>query len=620
MLRQQIAASIDFLVDQLSKDQYPDGSWRYPFETGINTDYHMIILLRTLELNDEQLIKGLVARILGQQQENGSWKLFYDEEDGNLDTTIGAYFALVISGYKNERDPEIQKAKQFILENGGIAKATLLMKVLLAIIGVVDWPRQFPVPVEVMLVPVSFPLDIYDISIYARSNLIPILVLADKKFKIKMPQVDGLIASRSIGFDLADEWNKILNKVEKWLDTVIELPDVLHEKSLARAEKYMLDRIEPDGTFYSYFSSTFYMVYALLARGYKKEHPVIQNAVQGLKNMSCKIDGMPHIQYTTATVWNTALISVALQEAGVDYKDSMLEKANQYLLTKQQVRFGDWAIHNRNTLPGGWGFSESNTMNPDVDDSTATLRAIRELVKNRPLYRHAWDRGVNWVLSMQNDDGGWPAFERDVDKKLLELVPIPEAKYLLLDPSTADLTGRTLEFLGNYTMMNHNHRQIKKAVGWLVSNQEEDGSWYGRWGICYIYGTWAALTGMAAVGVPAGHPAVKKAVKWLESIQNKNGGWGESCNSDKEKKYLPLGISTLTQTAWALEALIAVCDEKTEQIERGIRFLTKNLGRDDWTTDYPKGQGLAGAFYMHYHSYRYIWPLITLSKYRKKFG
>jgi len=221
---------------------------------------------------------------------------------------------------------------------------------------------------------------------------------------------------------------------------------------------------------------------------------------------------------------------------------------------------------------------------------------------------------------MQNDDGGWPAFEKNTNKQILSWLPIEGADAVSTDPSTTDLTGRTLEFLGNHAEMNVRDPNIQKAVSWLLRNQEENGSWYGRWGICYIYGTWSAVTGLIAVGVPAEHPAIQKAVQWLLRIQNQDGGWGESCNSDIVKSYVPLGASTPSQTAWAVDTLIAASPTPTLPMIRGIQFLLGKEGNQDWTLSYPTGAALPGGFYFHYNSYRYIWPLIALGHFQKKYG
>lgn len=612
---------IDWLVELLRSDQSQDGSWNYPFETGLSTDAYMIILLRTLEINDEELIKGLAKRIVSRQEKNGAWKLFFDERDGNLTATVESYYALLYSGYYEKKDSRLQAAKKFILSKGGLEEVSMFTKVMLAITGQVKWPSSPLLPIEIILLPLYFPINFYSFSVYGRANLTPLMILANKKFTLKTnrsPDLSDLRIGRddSRAWIRSEEMRSLFNFMEDGIKNLIGMPQQLQELALKRAKKYMLDHIEKDGTFYSYYSSTFLMIFALLSLGYKKTDPVITTAIDGVKSMKSEINGHPHMQYTTANVWNTSLIGYALQDAGISPEDDMIEKANQYLLDRQHSKFGDWVIHNPTSLPGGWGFSDVNTINPDVDDTTATLRSISRIESSN---HDAWNRGINWLLSMQNDDGGWAAFEKNTNSKLFEFLPIEKGEFILTDPSCADITGRTLEFFGNYTNLSKDHQSIIKGVKWLLKHQEWDGSWYGRWGICYIYGTWGAVTGLAAVGVPVSDSSIHKAVAWLQGIQNADGGWGESCYSDSKKTYVPLGASTLTHTAWALDTLICVSDKPTQAIRKGISYLLRNLIKEDWTTAYPKGQGMAGAFYIHYHSYRYIFPLLALAHFRKKF-
>ncbi|MEH7482735.1 squalene--hopene cyclase [Neobacillus drentensis] len=612
---------IDWIIKKLRTDQAPDGSWDYPFETGQSTDAYMIILLRTLELNDEELIQGLVSRIISKQGENGTWKLYYDEGEGNLSATVEAYYALLYSGYVKKDDKRLRAAKRFIVSKGGFEEVSIFTKVMLSLTGQYIWPDFSPLPVEFILLPHYFPINFYSFSVNGRANLTPIILLADKKFFIKTKQSPNLSElhlhrNQEKTWFRSSEYRSLLAFIEEGVKRLMGLPEQLHQLAIERAKKYMLDHLEPDGTFYSYYSSTFLMIFALLSLGYKKTDPVISKAVKGLIAMKCDISGSPHMQYTTANVWNTSLIGYALQSAGVLADDPMVMKANRYLLDHQHHKFGDWVIHNPKTMPGGWGFSDVNTMNPDVDDTTASLRAISRNVLHE---RHAWDRGLDWLLSMQNNDGGWAAFEKNIDTKLFEFLPIEKGEFLLTDPSCADITGRTLEFLGNYTNLSRDHKAINKGVNWLLKNQLKDGSWYGRWGICYLYGTWGAVTGLLAAGVPTSHTAIQKAVNWIQGIQNEDGGWGESCHSDTEKTYVPLRASTLTHTAWALDTLLTTSEKPTTQIRKGISYLLASLEKQDWTTNYPKGQGIAGGFYIHYHSYRYIFPLMAMSHYHKKF-
>ncbi|CAM3721757.1 prenyltransferase/squalene oxidase repeat-containing protein [Mesobacillus zeae] len=615
---------IKWIIEILKKDQSPNGSWNYPFETGISTDAYMIILLRTLEINDEDLIRGLASRIINKQEKNGAWKLFYDEKDGNLTTTLEAYYGLLYSGYFKKEDPRLKAAKSFIIAHGGMEKVNVFTKIMLALTGQYKWPAFFPIPIEVILFPLSFPINFYQFSVFGRVNLAPILILADKKFRIKTkqcPNLSDLFLKRTgeEEWEINAEWRSVFSSMEVCVKSLIGLPAQLHSFAIDRVKKYMLERIESDGTFYSYYSSTFLMIFALLSLGYSKNDPLIINAINGLKSMKTEINGLPHMQYTTANVWNTSLINSALQLAEVPPDDPVVKKANRYLLERQHHKFGDWVIHNTDSLPGGWGFSDVNTFNPDVDDSTASLRSIARGILINPQNHMAWDRGINWLFSMQNDDGGWASFEKNVKNKWLGLLPIEKGKSMFADPSSADLTGRTLEFFGNYTNLPRNHLSVKKAVKWLLRYQETDGSWYGRWGICYLYGTWSAVTGLISVGLSTNHKTIQHAVTWLKSIQNRDGGWGESCLSDIQNKYVPLGISTLTDTSWALDALIAVEESPTKEIQRGITYLLESLQKEDWTTDYPKGQAMAGGFYVHYHSYRYIFPLQALSHYHRKY-
>ncbi|MFJ7977542.1 squalene--hopene cyclase [Peribacillus sp. NPDC096379] len=624
-MNQYVKNEIDRLIIRLQTDQQEDGSWHYPFEIGITPDAFMIILLKALDIRDDELIQALAARIISRQEKNGAWKLYHDEQDGNVSLTIEAYYALLLSGLHHENDEHMEKARQFIVTNGGLSKASSITKIMLILTGQLKWPLIFPIPVEAVLLPPTFPISMYDLSVYARSNFLPLLLCSDHKFQINIasgPNLKALLPSRSD--DLWEEFRceegrSLVQTIYYGVKNLIGLPSLLHKMAVEGIKKYMLERIEQDGTLYNFFSATFFMIFALLSQGYSKKDPIILKAVEGLRAMATSIDGQLHIQFTRPEIWNTALINYALQEAGLEPDNPIVHKANHYLTTRQQVKYGDWRLHNPHALPGGWGFSDGNTMNPDIDDTTAALRAIYPATSTQPYIKTAYNRGLAYVLSTQNDDGGFPAFEKNVDKKWLQFLPIEQAEFFLTDPSTPDLTGRTLEFLGNFTNGKQTASAIRKAVKWLFHAQEKNGSWYGRWGICYIYGTWAALTGLRATSIVSNHPAIQKAAKWLMSIQNEDGGWGESCTSDIGKKYMPLGASTLTQTAWAVDALVSISPTSTPAIEKGIAYLIGEGQSQNWTNDYPAGQGLPGYVYMHYHSYRFIFPLLALSHYQNKY-
>ncbi|MGG0792520.1 squalene--hopene cyclase [Brevibacillus laterosporus] len=630
-MKEKIELEIKRIIHLLQKAQSADGAWRYCSESGPLTDAYMIILLRTLMIDDEELIRSLADRITIRQEKNGAWKLFHDEEEGNLSATIEAYYALLFSGHSRKTDEHMQLAKKFILTKGGISEASMLTKILLALTGQYPWPGYFQIPVEIILLPHWFLINFFDFVGYARVHIAPILVVADRKFVMKTKRTPDMSDLRkndlptALGNHLyrtnqrSHEYRALLNTILDGFKNLPYLPSQIHNMALRQAESFILERIEPDGTLYSYFTSTFLMIFALLSLGYSANHAVIIRAIAGLKAMTCLANGHFHIQIATSTVWNTALLAHAMQGTGVSASDPTVQNAGRYLLSRQHHKYSDWMMKNPFVLPGGWGFSDINTINPDIDDTTAVLKAISKLRETDPTFHHSWDRGLNWLLSMQNADGGWPAFEKNTDKRILNWLPFDAADAVSTDPSTADLTGRTLEFLGNSAGFTISHPQIQRGVEWLLSNQEANGSWYGRWGISYIYGTWAAATGLIAVGVSSEHPAIQKAVKWLLKIQNEDGGWGESCKSDIVKTYVSLGVSTPSQTAWGVDALISVFQKPIPAIKRGIQFLIDSEKNQEWTLSYPTGSGLPDGFYFHYHSYRYIWPLLALGNYKKKY-
>ncbi|MBW4838737.1 MAG: squalene--hopene cyclase [Paenibacillaceae bacterium] len=624
--------------EELIQRQEPDGTWRFCFENGITLDACIIILLRTLNQDREELIRQLHDRILAAQQPEGCWRWYHDDGEGHLSATVEAYYALLFSGYSRPEDEPLQRAKRYILERGGISQASsLLTKAILAATGQRAWPSSLSlIPIEILLLPESFPLNLYDFSGYSRVHLVPLLILAERNFRARSTRTPDLselfVESQSVDDDRlipSRESREPLEQIQSALGHLIGTPRRIRQAAVNKAEHYLLERIESDGTLYTYASCTVLMVFALLALGYEPQHPVIQHAVEGLSNMKFTVDGSGFgesgfdyvtIQNSPSTVWDTALISYALQEAGVPSSHSAVRRAAAYLRDRQHQRPGDWQIHNPGILPGGWGFSETNTFVPDVDDTTAALRALYPMHADDPATLDAWNRGLNWVWSMQNNNGGWPAFEKNTNKEMLTWLAIEGAKSAATDPSEADLTGRTLEYLGNFAKLGVRHDWVARGADWLLSHQQEDGSWYGRWGICYIYGTWAALTGFMAVGMPADHPAIVKGADWLGSIQNADGGWGESCRSDQVRRYVPLRASTSSQTAWALDALIAVHAQPTPEIERGVARLLDLLHEKGWPSTYPTGAGLPGYFYTHYHSYRYIWPLLALAHYVNKYG
>jgi sporulenol synthase len=627
---ESVQRAIEHIVRSVEMAQGVDGSFRYCYESGLMTDAYMIILLRTLAVHDEELIHMLAQRITNMQDASGSWKLFHDEEQGNLSATIDAYYALIASGFVKKTNEPMQTAKQFILDHGGMQNSRMLTQVILSITGQMTWPAYFQFPIEFIVLPDFLPINFYEFVGFARVHLLPVIIANTRKFTIQsklLPDLTDLQYGTRTNVRMGSNARSLSTLMQEAIKGFQAIPKMignlqkeLRERALEQAKHFILERIETNGTFYGYASPTYLMVFAFLALGYTREHSIIKHAIDGLKSLFFHEGNLIHLQNTTSTVWDTALLSYALQEAGISERVPLLQRANTYILSRQHKKGGDWQVHNPNVAPGGWGFSDINTFNPDVDDTGAALRALQKLASYQPSVSQSWKKGYDWVRSMQNDDGGWPAFEKNTDNPLLSAIKIDGTASILTDPSSVDLSGRMLEFLGT-NGHSGNESFIKKAVDWVLRQQEANGSWFGRWGICYIYGTWAALTGLMAVGTKAEHPAIRKAVDWLLHIQNADGGWGESCKSDQVKKYIALGHSTPSQTAWAVDALISVFDQPIPAIKDGIGCILhlQSQPHSDWRLQYPTGAGLPGSFYTHYHSYRYIWPLLALAHYRKKY-
>ncbi|OLO25649.1 squalene--hopene cyclase, partial [Alkalihalophilus pseudofirmus] len=617
-MKEELLSSIENIIDKLKIDQSSDGSWRYSLEASPITDVYFIILLRLLEIEgEEELIAQLANRIISKQAENGAWKLCYDS-DGDLETTVEAYYGLLFSQHRNREDENMKKAEQFIHSKGGIGNVNKLFTlVLLAISGEIRWPKSVRIPPEFTLLPNNFPVNKYDMVGHARVHFLPIMIMANKRFFIKnkyTPNIHHLYTNKKQPKDPLVPFTSILKLITLPTKLFPPLSKRLYNKSIRTTERFLLERIEPDGTLYSYAPATIYLIFALMSLGYTKQSQIIVNAIQGLKSLVYRFDDADHLQAATSTVWDTAIISFTLQESNVLPTNPLIKRANEYILSRQHLQIGDWIVRNLKVKPGGWGFSDINTMYPDVDCTAIALRAIKRSSVHSNRLRDAWNKGLNWVLMMQNDDGGWPAFEKNLNRRIINLlIPFEEAKEFAIDPSTNDLTGRVLQFLGDDCGKTEKHFRIKKAIRWLKRQQEKNGSWYGRWGISYTHGTSAVVIGLLAVGVSPFDPMISKAKQWILSVQNEDGGWGEACISDVIKKYIPLEYSTPTQTAWALEMLIELHDQPTKEINRGIHYLINSLQVDDGTTTYPTGGGIPGSVYFYYHSLNHTWALLTLS-------
>ncbi|MFB5189655.1 terpene cyclase/mutase family protein [Alicyclobacillus fastidiosus] len=576
--------------------QREDGGFSYFCELSPLTDAIMVIFLHLVGNSDDPLVGELSETITQAQTPEGSW-VAYPDQTGNASLTTLCYFALKLSHYEMDSGSE-DRARQFILDHGGIRHTSNLTKIVLACAGQLSW-RELPPPfIDFVLWGEHAPVDIYDFASFTRLHMIPFMLLSHLDFHVDLPAEVGVKDLVTPSFSVPH----------------IRIP-FEHQRAVDAAREFILDRLEENGTLASYHFATVLAVLALIAIGEEADREVIETAIQGLKEMAHRHGSYVHQQQFTSTVWDTALSMRALQATRLPMCNEALERGFAYLINQQHVDAGDWQVHLPKVKPGGWGFSDINTLYPDVDDTVAVLKVIHPF---QARCRAAWRRGVKWVLAMQNDDGGWSPFDHDCNKAWLEHIPLNDMGKAMTDPSTADITGRVLETIGSTGIRAQS--AVTNAVHWLTEHQQSDGSWMGRWGVTFIYGTWAAVRGLRAVGLPRDTPPIQRALAWLEQVQNPDGGFGESCASDQLGSYQPLGYSTASQTAWALMAMMSASSGLSKPILRAVEFLMNSACEEGgWNECYPTGAAVAGQAYIHYHSYREVWPLLALCMYLDRF-
>ncbi|TFW45978.1 prenyltransferase/squalene oxidase repeat-containing protein [Bacillus sp. 005/A4HT-01/001] len=603
---------IDELHMQVERRQREDGAFIFCFEGPMMTNAFFIMLLKAVGDPDQQLIHQLAEAIHAKQNEDGSFSLYHDQS-GHLTATVQGYCGMLASGRFQKDEPHMEKAAQYIRSKGGLKNVHFMTKWMLAVNGMHPWP-YFYAPLSFLLIPTSFPLHFYHLSAYARIHFVPMMIALNKRYTShatfpSLAHLDENMSKNPFDWFMARE-ERSTDHFLMYMRSYTALDSRIDFFGYEAAKRYMFDRLEKDGTLYSYLSATIFMVYALMSLGYSPGHHLIQKAVRGMKKLVTSCQGKIYAENSTSTVWDTALVSYASQRAGRKRQDPMIMNSFTYLLDRQQMKKADWAVHNRHAAPGGFGFSHINTNNPDCDDTQIVLKAIPK--EYAPLQ---WKRGYDWLLSMQNRDGGFSAFEKNQDHFLLRHLPLESAEDAAIDPSTPDITGRVLHLIGleeKETASPTILRQKDRCVKWLIDHQEKNGSWFGRWGVCYIYGTWAALTGLKAAGIPSSHPAVQKACRFLKQIQLEDGSFGESCKSAELKTYVPLSFGTVVQTAWATEALLQYEKANNAAILKAVSFLVNHHHTEE-AMYYPVGIGLPKQFYITYHSYPFVFPMMACS-------
>ena len=622
---QQINSAILNAQNYILSQQDESGFWWEVLDTNTTLTSEFILTSHFMGMVDPQLETEACNYLLQQQQKDGGWPIFYNGPS-DLSTTIEAYFALKLSGHDSDA-PYMQKARDLILFKGGILKARVFTKINLALFGQFPWSGVPVMPPQLMLLPKGFTFNIYEFSSWARVVIVPMTILMTKKPVIPIPHrawVEELYLEPLGKRDYHIQLTKNLISTESLfihLDKTMKIIEKLPFKpfvktSLKKAEKWILDHQDHSGDWGGILPAMMNSIMALKCQGYSNNHPVIQKGWKAILRFQDRKEGMMHQQSCISPIWDTAWYAIALAHSRLPKNHPSLQKSTRYLLDKQILREGDWKIKNPKGEPGGWAFEFDNDFYPDVDDTLAVLTSLlfTDVPEKDRVYK-AFSKGVHWVLSMQNDDGGWAAFERHINKKILNEIPFADLKSLL-DPSTCDITGRVLEFLG-LLGYNNKSRLVKRAIRFIKQNQHEQGSWWGRWGVNYIYGTWCVLVGLKAVGEDMNQEYIQKAARWLKSIQNTDGGWGESCQSYEDENYMGVGKSTPSQTAWALMGLMAAGERRFIGLRRGIEYLLSQQIQDgSWKEEEYTGTGFPKHFYLGYRGYKNYFSLLALSHYK----
>jgi squalene-hopene/tetraprenyl-beta-curcumene cyclase len=574
--------------------------------------------------------KKAINHIFSRQLLDGGWNIYYGGP-AEINATIKCYLALKLAGVP-VTDARMLRAREVALSLGGVPRMNTFSKLYLALLGLFPWDYVPTIPCEVILLGKWFYVNFNEMSSWSRSMLVPLAII--NHFKPTRPlknkiTLNELFPEGIHQRDLAlapDPERVTWRNFFLWLDRLHKFAEWFAEnnihpfrrRALKKAEQWMLERFEGTDGLAAIFPAILNSLIALKALGYPDDHPQILRAEKQLKELEHETHDSVRIEPCFSPVWDTAIVAICLHESGVPSEHPSLKQATEWLMTKE-IRFrGDWQYKNPAKVePSGWVFEFDNKWNPDVDDTAMVLLALRKVpTDDRQKRDECFQRGLNWMLTFQCKDGGWAAFDKDCTKGVLEKVPFADHN-AMLDPECADITARILELLG-YEGYSLQHPQVQKALRYIQEQQEEDGSWYGRWGVNYIYGTWQVLRGLRAMNLDMNQPWILKARDWLESVQHEDGGWGERGNTYDDPVFKGQGPSTASQTAWAVMGLCAFDDPSRPSIQNGIRYLVHKQNADgSWTENETTGTGFPKVFYLKYDMYRNSWPLLAMATYQK---
>jgi squalene-hopene/tetraprenyl-beta-curcumene cyclase len=625
-LSSRVAVAVDASRKYLFSRQLEDGHWCGELEADTTLESDYILLHTLLGTGNQERFQKCCNFILRHQNEDGGWPI-YIGGPSNISASVKAYFALKLTGYKPDH-PALDRARKKILDMGGVTEVNTFTKIYLCFLGQYDYDAVPAVPPEIVLFPNWFWFNIYEISSWSRAILVPLSICYAKKPLKKIPAEMGVEELFVGGRDKSRmhlHWSKkhvswrnfflTLDRLVHWFERVHIRP--LRWLALRKAERWMLERFEMSDGLGAIYPSILNSIIALRCLGYSLDDPQVIRAMDEFEKLGIEEGDTFRMMPCMSPVWDTAYALFALGEAGVPASDPRMVKCADWILQKQVRNTGDWKVKNPKGQPGGWYFEYNNEYYPDVDDSAMVCLALSRVEHPNGRYqRESVQRAIDWIFSMQCKNGGWASFDKDNDRMVFEHIPFADHN-AMLDPPTVDITGRILEMLATYGY-DQNDRRVKKAIRFIREQQEPDGSWFGRWGVNYIYGTALVLRGLEAIGVDHHEPYVQQGAEWLRMVQNPDGGWGETCESYDDPGKRGVGPSTPSQTAWAIMGLLAASDTRSDSVARGIAYLLRTQKKNgSWDEPHTTGTGFPRVFYLVYTLYRDYFPLIALTAYAK---
>ncbi len=608
--------------------QHTDGHWCGELQGDTILESEYLLLLYFLGRANEPRFAKTAEYIRQQQLSGGGWAL-YAGGPTDVSASIKAYFVLKIAGDSPDA-PHMVRAREAILEMGGIEAANSFTKIYLSIFGQYDWSRCPAVPPELILLPDWFPLSIYRISSWSRAIVVPLALIWAMKPRIDVPEEFSIseLASAKRVVEVRQRsrrerfWRAFFHVVDAVLKFTEAIPfKPLRKRAMQRSIDWTVEHLEKSGGLGAIFPPILNTVFAFRAIGYPVDHTVVASQLRELERLEIEDNGTIRLQPCFSAVWDTGLAVHTLRESGIAEDDPRLLAAARWLLRKEVKTVGDWKHNNPAGLPGGWFFEYENEFYPDTDDTSEVLLAldaVRFPDGDEELERkEAIARAVDWQLSMQNKDGGWGAFDKGCDNEVLTFVPFADHN-AMIDPSCEDITGRTVEALVALGFDRHD-AAVSRAILFLHRTQDFGGTWYGRWGCNHIYGTFLALRGLRAADEPMEHNRYRRAARWMIEHQNDDGGWGELPASYDEPALKGVGPSTPSQTAWALLSLLASEQGDSEAARRGVEYLLSSQNADGgWQDEFWTGTGFPKVFYLRYHLYATYFPLWALAEYRRQ--